>query len=55
VGTKYVRTAGLGDMQRGQWKEAKDWLKAVNWLDGTGKTFNEIHNRKESKMAWQFQ
>lgn len=22
--------AGLGDMQRGQRKEAKDWLKAVN-------------------------
>lgn len=29
--------AGLGDMQRGQRKEAKDWLKAVNWFDGTGK------------------
>lgn len=40
---------------RGKNEKAGDWLKAVNWRDGTGKMFNEIHKRKKSKMAWQFQ
>lgn len=49
-----MRESEPGDMQREK-EKAEDWLEAVNWLDGTGKTFNEIHKRKKSEMTWQFQ